>query len=125
MNEPVISFEKYEILKIDYSKINELEEGEIKTKVSIGISERLDAAKVEIKVKVSDPTNYRVIKVKVRGYFLINDNKDQESIEQFLSQNGTAILYPYVRSIISMISSLDSEEAILLPTINTLANKKD
>lgn len=127
MNKPVISFEKYEIININYEKLESdvVEDAEIKTIVSFGISEGLEAGKVEIEVRASDPNNDRIITVKVRGYFLINEELEEDIIKQFLAQNATAILYPYVRSIISMISSLDSEDSILLPTINTSNEKKE
>ncbi|MCP1162302.1 MULTISPECIES: protein-export chaperone SecB [Bacillus] len=121
MERPVISFQKYEILNIDYKKVNEqaIEKADISTEVSVGISEGLEAGKVEIDVSSSDPINNRIIKVKVRGLFIINDKSDIEKIKLFLAQNGTAMLYPYVRGIVSMVSALDSETSILLPTINT------
>ncbi|CVP89288.1 Uncharacterised protein [Streptococcus pneumoniae] len=34
--------------------------------------------------------------------------------------NGTAILYLYLRSIVSIVSAIDSSEAMLLPIINVL-----
>lgn len=121
MKKPVISFEKYEILSIDYKKSDEqiIEESDITTEVSIGISEGMEAGKVEIKVGIADPINNRNIEVKVRGFFVINGEFDLEEIKVFLSQNGTAMLYPYARSVVSMVSSLDSETTILLPTVNT------
>lgn len=126
MNKPVISFEKYEILSIDYKKYDEqtVDEANISTEVSMGISEGLEAGKVEIDASVSDPINNRNINVKVRGYYIINEDLGLEKIKMFLAQNGTAILYPYVRSIVSMVSSLDSETTILLPTINTNKSSK-
>lgn len=127
MNKPVISFERYEIVNINYEKLESdlIKEAKIETKVSYGISEGLEAGKVEIEVRASDPNNDRIISVKVRGYFFIKDELEEDTIKQFLAQNGTAILYPYVRSIISMISSLDSEDSILLPTINTTSERQE
>lgn len=121
MNKPVISFEKYEIININYTKSDDFEnkEPEINTQVSAGITEEKDAGKIEITVNVSDPDCNRIITVQVRGFFLINEESEMEQREMYLAQNGTAILYPYVRSIISMISSLDCESAILIPTVNT------
>lgn len=121
MNKPVISFEKYEILSIEYKKSDEQtkENTDINTEVSLGISDELKSGIVEIDVSIFDSNNNRDIQTRVRGFFLVNEELNAEKIEQFLGQNGTAMLYPYVRSIISMVSSLDSETSILLPTINT------
>ncbi|HET0841886.1 protein-export chaperone SecB [Streptococcus pneumoniae] len=51
------------------------------------------------------------------GYFEINID---ENITDILYVNGTAILYHYLRSIVSIVSAIDSSEAMLLPTINVL-----
>lgn len=122
MNKPVITFEKYEILSIDYKKYdeNEIEDSSVFRDASMGISSDNESGKIEITVKVSDPLNSRTIGVKIRGYFIVNIDLDIDQIKLYLSQNGIAMLYPYVRSIISMVSSLDAETSILLPTINTV-----
>ncbi|ACO24213.1 hypothetical protein SPAR5_0608 [Streptococcus pneumoniae GA04375] len=57
------------------------------------------------------------ISVTVIGYFEINID---ENITDILYVNGTAILCPYLRSIVSTVSAIDSSEAMLLPTINVL-----
>ena len=62
----------------------------------------------------------RVADISVIGYFEINPEVEQEEIEQYLVQNGTAILFPYLRTTISFITSLDNEKAIIIPTINTI-----
>ncbi|HHQ3745458.1 TPA: hypothetical protein ACSPT8_001670 [Streptococcus pneumoniae] len=53
----------------------------------------------------------------VIGYFEINID---ENITDILYVNGTAILYHYLRSIVSIVSAIDSSEAMLLPTIDVL-----
>ncbi|CJC54055.1 Uncharacterised protein [Streptococcus pneumoniae] len=55
--------------------------------------------------------------VTVIGYFEINID---ENITDILYVNGTAILYLYLRSIVSIVSAIDSSEAMLLPIINVL-----
>ncbi|HEU4019352.1 Uncharacterised protein [Streptococcus pneumoniae] len=57
------------------------------------------------------------ISVTAIGYFEINID---ENITDILYVNGTAILYHYLRSIVSIVSAIDSSEAMLLPTINVL-----
>lgn len=36
-------------------------------------------------------------------------------------ESAAAIVFPYLRSAISMISSLDSSDAVLIPTVNILS----
>ena len=62
------------------------------------------------------------IKATITGFFDINT---EENISDILYVNGTAILYPYLRSIVSVVSALDSSEAMVLPTINVLELMKN
>lgn len=125
--EPVIEFKGYSIEKLVYTKEDlELEEEtEVEngtaTRLSIecGVSDDLKDGKVALAIQLKNEGSDIGIILEVSGQFKINNIDDIKEIQRFLSINGTAILYPYVRSIISMVSSLDSSEAIVLPTINT------
>ncbi|OEZ34866.1 hypothetical protein A6B36_09575 [Lactiplantibacillus plantarum] len=58
--------------------------------------------------------------VTVAGIFSLNiDDYPKDAVLNALVVNGTAILYPYVRSIVSVLTSLGSENSVVLPTINT------
>ncbi|AMB94975.1 hypothetical protein CYJ28_02655 [Aerococcus sanguinicola] len=52
----------------------------------------------------------------VVGQFKINEKINHID---YLRVNGTAILFPYLRTFISVVSSLDNEDAIVIPTVNT------
>ncbi len=50
----------------------------------------------------------RKIMVKMSGNFSIPDlGYTKEEIKLFVALNGSAILYPYLRSVVSIISTLD------------------
>lgn len=125
--EPVITFRGYSIEKLVFTKeemdfdeeFGDQEDKDLSLSLNYGVTEDLKEGKVELTVRIKNTMNDIKISLKVIGDFEINNLDDIEQIHQFLSVNGTAILYPYVRSIISMVSSLDSPDAILLPTINT------
>lgn len=117
---PVIEFEAYRIINIDYKVYDDLKDleefTEEKSELSVwcGINEEEDHAQIKLKTVVSDKDNLRSITVEVAGAFKINDKKD---VKSYLTSNGTAILLPYLRSIVSMVSSFDNKNAILLPTL--------
>ena len=117
---PVIEFEAYRIINIDYKAYDDLKDleefTEEKSELSVwcGINEEEDHAQIKLKTVVSDKDNLRSITVEVAGAFKINDKKD---VKSYLTSNGTAILLPYLRSIVSMVSSFDNKNAILLPTL--------
>ncbi|MBT2569835.1 protein-export chaperone SecB [Planococcus sp. ISL-110] len=125
--EPVIKFRGYSIEKLVFTKeemdfdeeFEDQEDKDLSLSLNYGVTEDFKEGKVELTVRIKNTENDIKISLKVVGDFEINNLDDIEKIHQFLSINGTAILYPYVRSIISMVSSLDSPDAILLPTINT------
>ena len=116
---PVIEFEAYRITNIDYKAYDDLKDleefAEDKSALSawVGIDEEEEHAQIKLKAVVSDEDNLRSITVEVAGAFKINDKND---VKSHLTSNGTAILLPYLRSIVSMVSSFDNKNAILLPT---------
>lgn len=58
------------------------------------------------------------IQVTLEGVFEF-PTTSSDTIEQFIKLNGTTILMPYVRNIVSMVSGYDStKNHFLLPTIN-------
>ena len=128
--EPVISFKGYEIEKISYTK-EEISPDIIKDMpidddgnalgiaVKTGISEDHSMGLVSFLIDIIKPSSNLRLNVEISGHFELSKSLETEEIDDFLSVNGTAILFPYVRSIISIISTLDSNDAIILPTINT------
>ena len=118
---PVISLEKYIIEELNFKHDlipEELEsESEFQIDFQAGTTEDLKNGKVILTAKISDVKNHRRIEAKLSGYFDINIKED---IEEYLVVNGTAILFPYLRSVVSMITSLDSSDAIVIPTVNVL-----
>lgn len=137
MDSAVIAFEGYKIEKIAYNTIDKNlssdkieSENKIETAIKIGTNESITAGKVTFDINYEDYKNYRKIELTVDGFFDVQEESlekyGEEEIQKIIAQNGTAIVYPYVRSLLSMITSLDSPDAVLLPTINTsnlLTNK--
>lgn len=123
-NSPVISLKGYKINKLSYNCYSSDESeslGESTTEVKCGLTSDFTNGQIILSNRFIDTENNREISVELIGYFEISKNlTDEEKIQEFLSINGTAILYPYLRSIISVVTSLDSENVLLLPTVNIL-----
>ena len=110
MKEPVIKFESYNIDKFIYSH-NPIEDMDFKEDFNLDISPSLTddlssgLLTVEAKIKAKD----KYIFIRLRAFFSIGQQLKeegvQENIERFLVINGTAIVFPYLRSTISMVSS--------------------
>ena len=96
-----IEFEGYRINSIDYSVYEEgLSEDKDKGKLQVKslLTEDRKNAQLIIKTTVNDENNNRKLIIELSGFL--------------------AILFPYVRSVVSIITSLDNENAVVLPTIN-------
>lgn len=121
MEKPVIEFKGYRIENIDFKNHEpddfsdiELENGEVS--VWAAFTDDYKEAKLRLTFTVVDEKLFRTLVFEISGYFDINC--DKEEAEKYVIQNGTAMVYPYARSIISMITSLDNENTIVIPTIN-------
>lgn len=120
MEEAILKFNGYKIVNLVYSRdinISEKKENELEVKVGTAISDDEEQGQVRISVEAFDVENKRTVKAEVLGSF---DFIDVEDKERTLAVNGTAILYPYVRAVISTVTTQDSLNAIILPTVNTL-----
>lgn len=118
--EAILKFTGYKIVNLVYNRdidLLEKDENELEVGVGTAISDDGEQGQVKISVTALDVENKRTVKAEVLGSF---DFIDVEDKERTLAVNGTAILYPYVRAIISTITTQDSLNAIILPTVNTL-----
>ena len=118
--EPVLQFEGYQIEKIIYEKnIETSDENNINVEVSTGLNSERDKGKVELSIHVLESNEKRKLEITLVGFFAFSNVDDNRKTE-ILAINGTAILYPYIRSVASMVTSQDSSSAIILPTVNTI-----
>lgn len=118
--EPVLQFEGYQIEKIIYEKnIETPDENNINVEVSTGLNSEKDRGKVELSIHVLESNENRKLEISLVGFFTFSNVEDDKKTE-ILAINGTAILYPYIRSVASMVTSQDSSPAIILPTVNTI-----
>lgn len=119
---PVIELSSYRITNLTFKHyenkkdLEEFKEKHGELKADIGLTEDKKDALLKLSTTVVDESNSRVIEMTLAGQFSVNTD---EKIDTYLSQNGTAILMPYLRTFISIISSLDNENSIVLPTVNT------
>lgn len=127
-DQEIIRFEGYNIREIEYRVIKEpiddesgeKKENTIEIDVEAGINSDKTQASILLIAIVKDVQQSREIKCSVQGDFsILDESLSEEQITKFLGRNAVSIIFPYVRTCISMISSLDSSQAIVLPLINT------
>lgn len=92
------------------------EELQINMKVQIAEDVENDIYKVTIGVNGIKKDEYN-LEVQISGFFTFNDSSSNMK-EIFLNQNAVAILMPYVRSQISLLTAQPETECVVLPPFN-------
>lgn len=121
-----INLENYIVDYINY-KINEDYRGEndsldikISFDHSIEIDEILNKARIKIGCYIfkdfkQAPFN---LDLSITGYFKYDSECSIEEVEKLILINGIAILFPYLRAMITTITSNSGYLPIIIPTIN-------
>lgn len=118
-----IEFEGYRIESIEYERRNQNEDSDTQdTLFTPDIELRFDKdyknGLVVLRIKLVE-NDGRYLSIQLHGFFTITkSDATVGEAKELLALNGTTILMPYARSIISMITSLDSPKAIIMPTVN-------
>ena len=58
------------------------------------------------------------INVKIKGVFAWDADMDNQTLENLLKINAPAILFSYIRSVVSSITAFSGYPALILPLIN-------
>lgn len=89
------------------------------------INEAAIALGIELGDREIKKTPYYV-KATILGLFEIeSEGLEEKQVLSLYKFNGVAILFPYLRSIVSDLSSKGSESPIIIPTINVAAMVKE
>ncbi len=91
--------------------------------VEIGINEELATGKVTLIIDIfedAEKNNFPFsISLSITGFFsAINKEISEKELGNFCKVNGTAILFPYLRSIVSEVTKAANVEPLTLPLIN-------
>lgn len=122
----IMEFKSFRLMNVELdTKNSDNSKNNTKLRVNAGttdINEDGEAQlEIEINVEEIEKGYSRTIKIIVLGIFNFPNMQDSNDydFEYLLKVNGTAILMPYIRSLISSLTSFDdSTEHILLPAIN-------
>ncbi len=78
------------------------------------------------KVKVfSEDSKEPFIEVRCNGLFTFEELDDFEKIPSFFYQNAIALLFPYVRAYVSIITTQANRPGLILPTLNLSSLSSD
>ena len=111
-----ITFKGYRIKRLEYGF--DIEPAKNGMQIKYGVSNDKKHGQVTFLVRFGVDQEKAHGILKLAGQFDLQDGVADKDIHVFLGQNGSAMLYPYVRSIISMVTSLDDNRVQVLPTLN-------
>ena len=129
-NSPVIVFEGYRVIHIEYScnPAYEFPAGEVNYKFNFNKAlEKIDEHHVQENLRINvfhgadeyENSPYK-LSASMAGIFSCEDE-----FKEPWESNMVAIMYPYLRSLVSTISSNSGRPSITLPTVNVAAMFRD
>lgn len=127
--EAVLQFKDYHVLETHYlfnPNINYEEEIKIRPKFTYKFKLDEDNKKqsfITLGVSLGDENLIEssfYVSALILGLFIIraNDDINEEIVFEMFKPNAVAILFPYLRSLVSDLTSRGSEAPIILPTLN-------
>lgn len=130
----VLNFKNYRVISMSYAQNKEFDassQKKISFKPKFGINliaDGKDEAKILLTFVSKNELPFN-IKIVLEGSFKYNASEDEVNIgfEKLLKRNATAILFPYLRAIISQLTSMGNEyPPLLIPVMNigTLLERK-
>lgn len=129
-----LQFKDYHVLETIYkfnpffSGEDKLEEPKLLFKLDVK-PDSLDEAVIVLGIELGDDkleSTPFYIKARIAGVFEIeSEGLSEKQIISFYKVNGVTILFPYLRSLVSDLSSKGSESPIIIPTVNVAALIKE
>jgi Preprotein translocase subunit SecB len=116
--------------KIEFKRTGFQNDKELELKIQSNISQRQDAEiyKITLIMNGNKPDEYS-FEISLTGFFTIEDdpNITQELKKDLVSKNAIAILMPYLRSEVSLLTAQPGVECVVLPAfnINKMLEKPD
>lgn len=119
--ESVLKMERIVFDRIEFNRIGFKNDNEIELQFTLGVSNGKDINiyKVSLGAKGNKREEY-MLEVSITGFFTFqeaNDLDDQRK-KNLLSRNAVAILMPYLRSQITLLTAQPEVDTVILPVFN-------
>lgn len=126
INKSDFRFEEYKILRSFISiKRDELPDDEYNINISPSGIKSKDRFDLTLKIEIKDKNEVVSIDITVVGIFYFRENIDIKMLPHYFAVNAPAILFPYIRAYISLLTSLSGVGTVLLPTLNLSSLSKE
>ena len=113
-----LKFINFVVPKFHFEKSNnESSENIFELQPQAYISRSINQFHINIEIDIIDSENNFKLKMLSVGIFETNF-EDEKALFSFISLNGPAIIFPYIRSFIANFTSLSGFDTLTLPTLN-------
>lgn len=111
-----IVFDKIEFKRLGFSSEKELE---LEIQTSISQKQNTDIYRITLILKGNKPEEY-IFEISLTGFFSFEAEQDinEDLKNTLISKNAIAILMPYLRSEVSLLTAQPGIECVVLPAFN-------
>ena len=118
----VLSMDRLVFDEISFERIgfqNNQSEFDFKLEISVGINPKGDLYKVTLKMIGQKSEEYN-LRVSLTGFFSFDENEElhDDLKKGLIERNAVAIMMPYLRSQVSLITAQPNVDCIVLPPFN-------
>lgn len=107
--------------KIEFKRLGFSTEHELEFQLESNIAQHRDGNIYRITLVLNSikPEEY-IFEISLTGFFMLEQDEDitEEMREQLISRNTVAILMPYLRSEVSLLTAQPGMECVVLPVFN-------
>lgn len=117
----VLSLDKLVFDKIEFKRIGMKTESEIEFKLGIAINKKQDEEVYRVTLTlVGNKEKEYSLEIVLSGYFSFNEMErlDEKKKKSMINQNAVAIIMPYLRSQVSLITAQPEVDCVVLPPFN-------
>ena len=107
-------FDEINFKRLGFSSDKKLE---LKIKSNISQREKDDIYKVTLSIEGNKPEEY-IFEISLTGYFIIVGEVQDELKKVLIRNNAIAILMPYLRSEVSLLTAQPGVDPVVLPPFN-------
>lgn len=116
-----LSLDKLVFDKIEFKRIGSKNDNEIDFKIQVVVNKKQDEEIYRVIITFNaDKEKEYYIEIVLSGFFSFTTDStlDEETKQQMINQNTVAILMPYIRSQLSLLTAQPDVDCVVLPPFN-------
>lgn len=106
----------FDRIEFDRKGFNNTQELKFELQVQIGLNED-DLYKVTLVLNGTKQDEYNVV-ISISGFFRVEGQVEDKIVRELINKNAVAILMPYLRSEITLLTAQPDTDSVVLPPFN-------